>query len=53
MKTVHRPEIYIARSCASYRAFKESMCEENETVIVGYHNPGDARGIYYVSTDKK
>ncbi|CAH2105293.1 unnamed protein product [Euphydryas editha] len=52
MKTVHNPELYLARSCASYKDFKEGMCEDNETAIVGYYNPGNARGIFYVSTDQ-
>ncbi|XP_050343798.1 phospholipase A1 4-like [Nymphalis io] len=50
-KTVHNPELYLARSCPSYKAFSEGLCEENETTIAGCYNPGDARGIFYVSTN--
>ncbi|CAH0729186.1 unnamed protein product, partial [Brenthis ino] len=51
MTTVHNPDIYLAHSCNSYESFAEGFCENNETTVVGYFNPGNTRGKFYVNTE--
>ncbi|CAH2071813.1 unnamed protein product, partial [Iphiclides podalirius] len=48
-KSVHQPRIYAAVACPSYEALVDGACDGNST-IAGHSNPGDAKGIYYVST---
>ncbi|XP_072939824.1 pancreatic lipase-related protein 2-like [Epargyreus clarus] len=49
--SVRNPDLYLARSCHSYEAWIEGLCSEAKTTTAGYHNPGNATGVYYVSTE--
>lgn len=49
--TVHNPGWFLAWQCDSYKRFREGRCAGNEVTIAGYSNPGNATGVFYVSTD--
>lgn len=49
--TVHHPGWYLAWACNSYESFTRGSCAANEVTIAGYSNPGNATGVFYVSTD--
>lgn len=51
MLTVHQPTWYLAWRCNSYDKFSEGECSGNEVTIAGYSNPGNATGVFYVSTE--
>lgn len=51
METVHHPQWYLAWQCNSYDNFSEGRCSGNEVTIAGYNNPGNATGVFYVSTE--
>lgn len=42
---------YLAWSCDSYDHFNEGKCAGNQVTIAGYNNPGNATGVFYVSTE--
>ncbi|CAK1598480.1 unnamed protein product [Parnassius mnemosyne] len=50
-KTVHQPNLYSALACPTYEAFSEGLCNNNKTTMAGNSNPGNATGIFYVSTE--
>ncbi|CAK1596541.1 unnamed protein product [Parnassius mnemosyne] len=50
-ETVHHPGWYLAWACNSYKDFSKGKCAANEVTIAGYSNPGNATGVFYVSTD--
>ncbi|XP_068631883.1 phospholipase A1-like [Battus philenor] len=50
-ETVHHPGWYLAWACDSYKDFSKGKCAGNEVTIAGYSNPGNATGVFYVSTD--
>lgn len=50
-ESVRNPGFYLAWACNSYKKFSEGKCSANEVTIAGYHNPGNATGVFYVSTD--
>lgn len=50
-KTVHQPGWYLAWACDSYKEFSEGKCAGNQVTIAGYSNPGNATGVFYVSTE--
>ncbi|KAJ2939774.1 hypothetical protein O0L34_g17964 [Tuta absoluta] len=50
-KTVHHPDWYLAWSCDSYEHFMGGTCAANQVTLAGYFNPGNATGIFYVSTE--
>ncbi|CAG9133447.1 unnamed protein product [Plutella xylostella] len=49
--TVHNPGYFLAWKCDSYKEFNKGRCAGNEVTIAGYSNPGNATGVFYVSTD--
>lgn len=51
MMTVHQPQWFLAWRCDDYDNFSEGKCSGNEVTIAGYHNPGNATGVFYVSTE--
>ncbi|XP_072931661.1 pancreatic lipase-related protein 2-like isoform X1 [Epargyreus clarus] len=50
-KTVQNPGWYLAWRCDSYKHFAKGKCAGNEMTIAGYSNPGNASGVFYVSTN--
>ncbi|XP_049869568.1 phospholipase A1 2-like [Pectinophora gossypiella] len=50
-KTVHQPSWYLAWACDSYDLFSAGKCSANQMTIAGYSNPGNATGVFYVSTE--
>lgn len=50
MMTVHQPTWFLAWACSSYDMFNDGKCAANQVTIAGYWNPGNATGLYYVST---
>ncbi|XP_014354939.2 phospholipase A1 VesT1.02-like [Papilio machaon] len=50
-ETVHHPGWYLAWACDSYKDFSKGKCAANQVTIAGYSNPGNATGVFYVSTD--
>ncbi|CAH0723127.1 unnamed protein product, partial [Brenthis ino] len=50
-ETVHHPGWYLAWKCDSYKEFSKGKCSANEVTIAGYSNPGNATGVFYVSTE--
>lgn len=50
VKTVHEPTWFLAWKCSSYENFSKGRCAANEVTIAGYGNPGNATGVFYVST---
>lgn len=51
MMSVHQPTWYLAWRCDSYDDFIEGRCAGNEVTLAGYYNPGNATGVFYVSTE--
>lgn len=51
MDTVHHPQWFLAWQCNSYENFSKGSCSGNEVTIAGYNNPGNATGLFYVSTE--
>lgn len=49
--TVHQPSWYLAWACDSYEQFSQGKCAGNEVTLAGYSNPGNATGVFYVSTE--
>lgn len=49
--TVHQPTWYAAWSCHNYDLYMDGKCAGNEVAIAGYHNPGNATGTFYASTE--
>ncbi|XP_028033885.1 pancreatic triacylglycerol lipase-like [Bombyx mandarina] len=51
MLSVHHPTWYLAWACDKYDDFKHGKCAAHEVTLAGYHNPGNATGVFYVSTE--
>ncbi|XP_030032052.2 phospholipase A1 [Manduca sexta] len=51
MMSVHEPNWYLAWACDNYDEFSGGQCARNQVTMAGYHNPGNATGVYYVSTE--
>lgn len=51
METVHHKDWFLAWKCNSYDKFSDGKCSGNEVTIAGYNNPGNATGVFYVSTE--
>ncbi|XP_075973322.1 lipase member H-like [Anticarsia gemmatalis] len=51
LSTVMDPERYPAYKCKSYKKFNDNKCWDNDKTMAGFHNPGDAFGVYYFSTE--
>ncbi|KAL0893364.1 hypothetical protein ABMA27_014951 [Loxostege sticticalis] len=49
--SVSHPGWYLAWSCDSYDDFKDGRCAANQVTLAGYWNPGNATGVFYVSTE--
>ncbi|XP_026498960.2 lipase member H-like [Vanessa tameamea] len=49
--TVSNPNWFLAWKCETYKSFRKGHCYTNESTIAGFWNPGNATGVYYVSTD--
>lgn len=49
--TVNNPDWFLASKCDSYKLFKDGTCSRNEVTVAGFWNPGNATGVFYVSTD--
>ncbi|KAH9645700.1 hypothetical protein HF086_003373 [Spodoptera exigua] len=52
MSTIAHRDRFPAKQCDSYPAFKKGKCSGNNSTIAGFANPGNAKGIYYFSTEK-
>ncbi|XP_047529337.1 phospholipase A1-like [Vanessa atalanta] len=50
-ETVNHPGWYLAWKCDSYKDFSHGKCSSNEVTIAGYSNPGNATGVFYLSTE--
>lgn len=49
--SVRHPEWFTAYRCDKYNYFRKGKCSHNDMTIAGYWNPGNASGIYYLSTE--
>ncbi|CAG9785946.1 unnamed protein product [Diatraea saccharalis] len=48
--SVGQPNWYLAWACNTYENFQAGSCAGNQMTLAGYWNPGNATGIFYVST---
>lgn len=49
--SVHLQNGFLAWACDNYEHYNEGKCAANEVTIAGYNNPGNATGVFYVSTE--
>ncbi|CAH2980069.1 unnamed protein product [Chilo suppressalis] len=49
--SVGHPGWYLSWACNSYDRFNSGSCSANEVTLAGYWNPGNATGVFYISTD--
>ncbi|XP_035433140.2 lipase member H-like [Spodoptera frugiperda] len=49
--SVHLQNGFLAWACDTYDHYSEGKCAANQVTIAGYNNPGNATGVFYVSTE--
>lgn len=49
--SIHLQNGFLAWACDNYEHYNEGKCAANQVTIAGYNNPGNATGLFYVSTE--